>query len=87
MAISPSLLTGVVASSLRSIAAQPIVYLLVGIGYVELARFIDRIISSHTLRSIPLGIRIITVMVYTYHDYFDAWGEAPDVRVAYHTGS
>ncbi len=85
VAISPSLLTGVVASSLRSIAAQPIVYLLVGIGYVELARFIDRIISSHTLRSIPLGILIVTVMVYTYHDYFDVWGQAPDVRVAYHT--
>lgn len=85
VAISPSLLTGVVASSLRSIAAQPIVYLLVGIGYVELARFIDRVVSSHTLRSIPLGILIITVMVYTYHDYFDVWGQAPDVRVAYHT--
>jgi len=85
VAISPSLLTGVVASSLRSIAAQPIVYLLVGIGYVELARFIDRIVSSHTLRSIPLGILIITVMVYTYHDYFDVWGQAHDVRVAYHT--
>ena len=85
VAISPSLLTGVVASTLRSIAAQPIVYLLVGIGYVELARFIDRIVSSHTLRSIPLAILIITVMVYTYHDYFDVWGQAPDVRVAYHT--
>jgi len=85
VAIIPSLLTGVVASSLRSIAAQPIVYLLVGIGYVELARFIDRVVSSHTLRSIPLGILIITVMVYTYHDYFDVWGQAHDVRVAYHT--
>jgi hypothetical protein len=85
VAISPSLLTGVVASSLRSIAAQPIVYLLVGIGYVELARFIDRVVSSHTLRSIPLVLLIIAVMVYTYHDYFDVWGQARDVRVAYHT--
>ncbi|MBI5565453.1 MAG: glycosyltransferase family 39 protein [Chloroflexi bacterium] len=85
VAISPSLLTGVVASSLRSIAAQPIVYLLVGIGYVELARFIDRVVSSHTVRSIPLVLLIITVMVYTYHDYFDVWGQAHDVRVAYHT--
>jgi hypothetical protein len=85
VAISPSLLTGVVASSLRSIAAQPIVYLFVGVGYVQLARWVDRVIDSHTLRSIPLVILIVASMAYTYHDYFDLWGQARDVRVAYHT--
>ncbi len=85
VAISPSLLTGVVASSLRSIAAQPMVYLFVGIGYVQLARWVDRVIDSHTVRSIPLVILIIASMAYTYHDYFDLWGQARDVRVAYHT--
>ncbi len=84
VAMIPSLLTGVVASSLRSIAAQPIVYLFVGIGYVQLARWIDRVIDSHTLRSIPLVVLIVASMAYTYHDYFDQWGQARDVRVAYH---
>lgn len=84
VAIVPSLLTGVVASSLRSIAAQPIVYVFVGIGYVQLARWVDRVIASHTLRSIPLVVLLIAVTVYTYHDYFDVWGQARDVRVAYH---
>jgi len=85
VAIVPSLLTGVVASMLRSIAAQPIVYVFVGIGYVQLARFVDRIIYSHTLRSIPLVILIAASTFYTFHDYFNVWGEAHDVRVAYHT--
>ena len=85
VAIVPSLLTGVVASSLRSIAAQPIVYVFVGIGYVQLARWIDRVIASHTLRSIPLVVLLIAVTLYTYHDYFEVWGPARDVRVAYHT--
>jgi 4-amino-4-deoxy-L-arabinose transferase-like glycosyltransferase len=84
VAIIPSLLTGVVASSLRSIAAQPIVYVLVGVGYLEVARFVQRVIYSHTLRALPLGALIIAVTVFTFHDYFDVWGAAPDVRVAYH---
>lgn len=84
VAISPSLLTGVTASSLRSIAAQPIVYVLVGVGYLEVARFVQRVIASHTLRSLPLVALIIAVTVYTFHDYFNVWGAARDVRVAYH---
>ena len=81
--IVPSLLTGVVASNLRSIAAQPMVYLFVAIGLVESVRFFDRVVDSHTLRSIPLVLLAILVTVFTYHDYFDAWGQAHDVRVAY----
>ena len=84
LGIFPSLLTGVVASSLRSIAAQPIVYLIVAIGGIEIVRGIDRVVDSHTLRSIPLVVLIIAITVSTYHDYFDLWGQAPDVRVAYH---
>jgi len=81
--IVPSLLTGVVASNLRSIAAQPMVYLFVAIGLVESVRFFDRVVDSHTLRSIPLVLLAILVTVFTYHDYFDAWGQARDVRAAY----
>ncbi|HZY45967.1 MAG TPA: hypothetical protein VFF70_14610, partial [Anaerolineae bacterium] len=85
VAIFPSLLTGVVASNLRSIAAQPVVYLFVAIGLVEAVRFFDRVIESHTLRSIPLIALLAATTIYAYHDYFDVWGQARDVRVAYHT--
>jgi 4-amino-4-deoxy-L-arabinose transferase-like glycosyltransferase len=84
IAIVPSLLTGVTASSLRSIAAQPVVYLIVAIGLVEAVRFFERVIDSHTLRSLPLIVLLAATTIYAYHDYFDVWGQARDVRVAYH---
>jgi 4-amino-4-deoxy-L-arabinose transferase-like glycosyltransferase len=84
VAISPSLLTGVTASSLRSIAAQPVVYLIVAVGLVEAVRFFERVIDSHTIRSLPLIILLAATTIYAYHDYFDVWGQARDVRVAYH---
>jgi hypothetical protein len=84
VAIFPSLLTGVVASNLRSIAAQPVVYLFVAIGLIEAVRFFDRVIDSHTLRSLPLIAILAATTIYAYHDYFDVWGQARDVRVAYH---
>ncbi len=84
IAIVPSLLTGVVASNLRSIAAQPVVYLFVAIGLVEAVRFFERVIDSHTLRSLPLIVILAATTIYAYHDYFDVWGQARDVRVAYH---
>lgn len=85
VAIFPSLLTGVTASSLRSIAAQPVAYLFASLGLIELVRRVDRVIDSHTLRSVPLVLLAIAVTGYAFHDYFDVWGQARDVRVAYHT--
>ncbi|HET7378175.1 MAG TPA: glycosyltransferase family 39 protein, partial [Anaerolineae bacterium] len=84
VAILPSMLTGVTASSLRSIAAQPVVYLFAAIGSVEAVRFFERVIDSHTLRSLPLIALLTATTIYAYHDYFDVWGQARDVRVAYH---
>ncbi len=83
--IFPSLITGVVASNLRSIAALPVVYLFVSIGLVEIMRGLERIIDSHTLRTIPLVLLAVAVTVFTWNAYFDIWGQARDVRVAYHT--
>ncbi len=83
--VFPSLITGVVASNLRSIAALPVVYLFVSIGLVEIMRGLERLIYSHTLRTIPLVILALTVTLLAWHDYFDVWAQAPDVRVAYHT--
>jgi hypothetical protein len=83
--IFPSLITGVVASNLRSIAALPVVYLLVSIGLVEIMRGLERLIESHTLRTIPLVLLAVAVTVFSWNAYFDVWGQARDVRVAYHT--
>ena len=83
--IFPSLITGVVASNLRSIAALPVVYLFVSIGLVEIMRGLERLVESHTLRTIPLVILALGVTIQSWNDYFDVWAQARDVRVAYHT--
>lgn len=85
LGIFPSLLTGVVASNLRSIAAQPVVTLFAAVGAVEVARRLDRLVASRVLRSLPLAALIAGVSLHTAHDYFTIWGQARDVRVAYHT--
>ncbi len=85
LGVFPSLLTGAVASNLRSIAAQPVVYLFAAIGAVEVARRLDRLVASRVLRSLPLAALIAGVALHTAHDYFVVWGQARDVRVAYHT--
>jgi 4-amino-4-deoxy-L-arabinose transferase-like glycosyltransferase len=81
--IFPSLITGVVASNLRSIAALPVVYLFVAIGLVEIMRGLERLIESHTLRTIPLALLAVGVTVFSWNAYFDQWATARDVRVAY----
>ncbi len=83
--IFPSLITGVVASSLRSIAALPVVYLFVAIGLVEIMRSLERLVESHTLRTIPLMLLAVGVTLFSWNAYFDQWAQARDVRVAYHT--
>jgi 4-amino-4-deoxy-L-arabinose transferase-like glycosyltransferase len=83
--VFPSLITGAVASNLRSIAALPVVYLFVAIGLVEIMRGLERLIESHTLRTIPLVLLAVAVTVFSWNAYFDIWGQARDVRVAYHT--
>jgi 4-amino-4-deoxy-L-arabinose transferase-like glycosyltransferase len=83
--IFPSLITGVVASNLRSIAALPVVYLFVAIGLVEIMRGLERLVESHTLRTIPLVLLAVGVTVFSWNAYFDQWATARDVRVAYNT--
>ncbi len=83
--IFPSLITGVVASNLRSIAALPVVYLFVAIGLLEIMRALERLVESHTLRTIPLALLAVGVTLFSWNAYFDQWATAGDVRVAYHT--
>lgn len=83
--IFPSLLTGVTASSLRSIVAQPVVYLLIAIGAIEVMRWLERLGVSRVVRALPLVALLAATATSTAHDYFAVWGQARDVRVAYHT--
>jgi len=62
-----------------------VVYLFVAIGLVEIMRGLERLIESHTLRTIPLVLLAVAVTVFSWNAYFDIWGQARDVRVAYHT--
>ena len=48
-------------------------------------RGLERLIESHTLRTIPLVLLAVAVTVFSWNAYFDQWGQARDVRVAYHT--
>ncbi|HLF26053.1 MAG TPA: glycosyltransferase family 39 protein [Anaerolineae bacterium] len=84
LGVFPSLLTGVVASNLRSIAAQPVVYLFAAVGAIEVVRGLERLEGSRVLRSLPLGALLAAVSLSTAQDYFNGWGQARDVRVAYH---
>src|SRR5512139_1374078 len=63
----------------------PVVYLFVSIGLVEIMRGLERLIESHTLRTVPLILLAVAVTVFSWNAYFDVWGQARDVRVAYHT--
>jgi 4-amino-4-deoxy-L-arabinose transferase-like glycosyltransferase len=91
--IFPSLLTGVTASSLRSIAAQPVVYLLVAIGAIEAMRSLPLSVTDRQGKgrgwgaalALPVIILLVAIAVRTAYDYFVVWGQARDVRVAYHT--
>ncbi len=85
LGIFPSLLTGVVASNLRSIAAQPVVYLFAAVGAVEAIRGLERLGIARTLSALLLAAWIAAAAISAAHDYFRIWGQARDVRVAYHT--
>lgn len=84
--VSPALATGPDATTLRSIAAQPAVFMTASLGLATVIRYLHE-------RSGPWG-RIATVGVVgmlfavtgvrTAHAYFDVWAEHRDVRVAYH---
>jgi len=83
---SPALATGPDATVLRSIAIQPVVFTIAALALATIVRFLD----SRTGRwGRFVGIAIVVVLIgsaglRTAHDYFNVWGQHPDVRVAYH---
>jgi hypothetical protein len=62
-----------------------VVYLLAATGAVEAMRGLERLEASRVIRSLPLAGLILFVTINTAQNYFGVWGQARDVRVAYHT--
>ena len=84
--VGPALVTGPDATVLRSIAAQPAIFIIVALALATILRFLHRR-TGRWARVIEIGcvvILIISIGFHTAHDYFDVWGEHRDVRVAYH---
>ncbi len=84
--LTPALITGPEFTVLRAIAAQPAVFLLIGLGVERAARWALLRRRSRTLRT-GLGFLLVGGMlitgVGTADAYFRRWGQDPDVRGLY----
>lgn len=78
--ISPSLLTGVDASSTRSIAAIAVAYLFPALATISL---LPRVLQRATHRLMAVALLLVLTGTWTYRDYFIQWGQSPEVRAAY----
>ena len=84
--VGPALVTGPDATVLRSIAAQPAVFIVAALALAAIVRFLyeragrwGRFVGIASAVVIMAGVGLRTA-----RDYFDVWGEHRDVRVAYH---
>jgi len=83
--ISPSLITGATASTTRSIAALPVVFLFPALAVVAGARWVAARWGPRAAWTVGLGFAglILVTGAISARDYFTTWGESPDVRAAY----
>jgi len=84
--IGPALATGPDATTLRSMAAQPAVFIIASLGLVTIVRFLYR---STGLWGRIVTIGAVTILfavtgIRTAQAYFGVWSQHRDVRVAYH---
>jgi hypothetical protein len=84
--LSPALVTGPDATVLRSIAAQPAVFIVAALGLATVVRFLHRRAGSWGQIATIGAVAALFVVTgaRTAHAYFDLWGHHRDVRVAYH---
>ncbi len=84
--VTPALITGPEATTLRAVTAQPAVFVTASLGLATIIGFLHR----HTLGwgRVVIGGAVATLFaitgVRTTHAYFDVWAHHRDVRVAYH---
>jgi len=84
--LAPALVTGPDATTLRSITAQPVIFIVVALGLWTILRFFSRSLGQWG-RVVTAGIvalLVVATAARTAHAYFDVWAQNPDVRVAYH---
>lgn len=84
--IVPALTTGPDATVLRSIAAQPAIFVTVALALATIVRFLYEWTGGwgRVLGFGIVGVLVVGTGLRTVHDYFWVWGEHRDVRVAYH---
>jgi hypothetical protein len=84
--VAPALVTGPDATVLRSIAAQPAVFIIAALGLTAVARFFRQRLGhwGRITAAVAVAALLVTTGVRTVHAYFDVWGQHRDVRVAYH---
>ena len=84
--VGPALVTGPDATVLRSIAAQPAVFIVIALALATILRFLYEQ-AGRWARVVGTGcivILIASIGLRTVYDYFGVWGKHRDVRVAYH---
>lgn len=84
--VSPALITGPDATVLRSIVAQPAVFIIASLALATAVRFLWRH-SRRWARAVTVGgvaVLFALIGLRAVHAYFSVWAEHPDVRVAYH---
>ena len=83
---SPALVTGPDATALRSITAQPAVFMTAGVGLTTAVRFLLRRVGywGRVATAGALAVLFVLTGVDTVDAYFNVWAQHRDVRVAYH---
>ncbi|MCI0397188.1 MAG: hypothetical protein L0332_35380 [Chloroflexi bacterium] len=87
--IIPSLLTGPTANTTRNLGALSATYLLPAVGFVVLARWLERRagLQRPALARLVVGLLLGGWLAWvgwgTARDYFVRWGHSPEVRAAY----
>ncbi len=94
--IFPSIITGVSASTTRAVAILPVLYLFPAVAVTACLKWLRKqsdpgsrhrslLVIGHRTLAILAAFLTLTTAMRTAHDYFSVWGNARDVRVAYHT--
>jgi hypothetical protein len=84
--VGPALVTGPDATMLRSIVAQPAVFITASLGLATVTHFLYRYLGRRG-RAVTVGAVVILLLitgVRTAQAYFNVWAQHRDVRVAYH---
>ncbi len=84
--VGPALVTGPDATALRSIVAQPVLFIIAALGLTTVVRFLYR--RCGRWGRVATASAVVALLVVTggrtAHAYFDVWAQHRDVRVVYH---